>query len=170
MAESGYIQPELFSPANDAPENVGAQQTIALQPSDLQTALDILELAETVEDLKLLETLTEPQKRQVWAATTEMVRQKIKHIREAGNRDATISQPSCPTSLPHPASEPPFHNGDHIVLKAKPSVTTAELLAIFEVMQVEGTLVQVKAKEVGMRRYPLDWCLLYRSRSTAPLE
>jgi hypothetical protein len=165
MAERDYIQPDLFSLAEAAAEDIAEQGAIALSPSDLQTALDILALAETVADLKLLEALTESQKRQVWAAVPETVRQKLKHLQESDQDTAIAQSPSAPSSPPSPSPPPSslFHPGDRIVLKAKPRLTVAELLAIFEVIQVEGTLVQVKTKELGIRRYPLDWCLLYKS-------
>jgi hypothetical protein len=157
MAEPDYIQPDLLFLLEKALEDAEEQSAVALSPSDLQTALAILELAETVEDLKLLEALTEPQKRQVWAATSEAVRQRVKNL-QVCDGDTAIPQNS---SQSPPASL--FHPGDRIVLKATPRLTVAELLAIFEVVQVEGTLVQVKTKNLGIRRYPLDWCLLYKN-------
>lgn len=59
---------------------------------------------------------------------------------------------------------PTLAPGDRVVLQAKPGLSKAELMAIFEVVDVQSDLVHCKAETVGGRRYPTDWLVLY-SRS-----
>jgi hypothetical protein len=56
--------------------------------------------------------------------------------------------------------------GDRVVLKAKPELSKAELMAIFEVTELQDDVVHCKADPLGGRRYPLDWLVVY-SRSTS---
>jgi hypothetical protein len=59
---------------------------------------------------------------------------------------------------------PPIQVGEWVVLKAKPPLTAPELIAIFEVLEIEDALVQVQADGLGKRRYPVDWVLPYPKR------
>jgi hypothetical protein len=54
--------------------------------------------------------------------------------------------------------------GDRVVLQAKPGLSKAELMAIFEVVDIQSDWIHCKADPVGGRRYPADWLVLY-SRS-----
>lgn len=51
--------------------------------------------------------------------------------------------------------------GDWIVLQAKPTLTSAELRAIWEVIEVQGNYGRILAQGLGSRWYPTDWMLLY---------
>jgi hydrogenase maturation factor len=56
-------------------------ETLELDHSSLQTVLSMLELIDSAEDLALLETLTPGQKRQVWDATPDATRSRLKQLR-----------------------------------------------------------------------------------------
>ncbi|HEY9620041.1 MAG TPA: hypothetical protein V6C78_06715 [Crinalium sp.] len=51
--------------------------------------------------------------------------------------------------------------GDRVVLKAKPGLSKAELMAIFDVVEIHSDLVHCRTSEIGGRRYPLDWLIIY---------
>lgn len=51
--------------------------------------------------------------------------------------------------------------GDRAVLKAKSGLNKAELIAIFEIVDIQSDWVECKADTVGGRRYPVDWLVIY---------
>lgn len=175
-----------------------------LDPSSLNTVLDMLEVIDSVEELALLETLTPAQKRQVWEATPELTRLKLKTIRTTAtppspntlaetaeyrnNSPATSSTPeeedsiedlaedlieaqslpaqlwqpqSQATSLIAPLPQPKLAIEDWVVLHANPKLTTAEMIAIWQVQEVQGQYAQIYNKAIGTRHYPVTWMVIY---------
>ncbi len=141
--------------------------------------LDMLAAMKTAEELDILESLTEAQKRQIWAATPRDIKAKLWNLRQAAIAEAsppTIELASKPLEsspsvsyLPDPintvGSQTPIGVGDRVVLKAKPDLTVAELKAIFEVVAIEAEQVRVKTVGVEPKAYPLDWLVLYAKHS-----
>lgn len=65
-----------------------------LDASSLNTVLAMLEVIDSAEELALLETLTPAQKRQVWDATPEPIRDRLKQIRtKPGSQDRVLALP-----------------------------------------------------------------------------
>jgi len=120
-------------------------------PADCQTALDILAVAETGEDIALLDGLTPAEKQQVWAVMPALLRQKVLRLQPAFAPEADQ------------AAVVALQRGDRVVLKARPHLSPAELLAIFEVVGCQGDWIQVKAPRLGRRRYPAELGCLYPS-------
>lgn len=75
MPESDF-RPEDSS---ESGQDVAAER---LNASELQTVLDMLAVMETAEELTQLQALTELQKRQVWEATPEALKQKLWQLRD----------------------------------------------------------------------------------------
>lgn len=210
MPEPEYVQQNLFAlepgavPAEDALAEVVAEEVLPaveedlLDDSSLSTVLDMLAVIDSVEELALLETLTDAQKRQVWAATPEVVKIRLKQMRAAASEHRSSVQSSIQSaagspeagleiepedennlnaewqeleavpalSTPQPLTgvslpEPTPAIGDWIVLKAKPKLTAAELIAIWEVTNLEGDYAQVKTEKLGTRLYPTRWMIIY---------
>ncbi len=63
-----------------------------LDDSSLQTVLAMLEVMDAAEDLALLETLTPPQKRQVWEATLPATRARLKQLRTTAQLSPSLKQ------------------------------------------------------------------------------
>lgn len=59
------------------------------------------------------------------------------------------------------ATEPLLQTGDRVVLHANPKLTMAEMIAIWEVLEVQGRYARITAKQVGTRNYPIAWMVLY---------
>jgi hypothetical protein len=149
------------------PENL---QEELLSASELTTVLEMLAIVETTEDLDLLQYLTMAQKQQVWDATPVEVKAKVWQIRQSqpqaapsveAAKAAAIAPIRADDQSREQVIDPAYEVGDWVVLKAEPGLSKAELIAIFEVMQIADNLVQVKAEGVGLRHYPPDWLLLY---------
>lgn len=64
-----------------------------LDGSSLGTVLAMLEVIDSLEELALLETLTSAQKRQVWAATPESSRDRLKQLRIASQNGEAAKTP-----------------------------------------------------------------------------
>jgi hypothetical protein len=178
VKEPQYFQPDLFSLAasNEAVE--------LLDQASLQTVLDMLAVAEMVDELEILEVLTPAGQQQVWDALPKATRLRLKQLQagvtlapscqlpahptiadEANNQSPTVSEP-----LMTAIDEPELQVGDRVVLNAKPHLTVTELLAIFEVVRIQDNLVQVKAARMGLRRYPMNWLVLYARKAEATLD
>ncbi len=183
---------------------VAGSATDLLDASSLHTVLTMLEVIDCVEDLSLLETLSIAQKRQVWDATPESTRLRLKQLRTLGSNEenslsdssrspelvntATLIEAADLLIVEHSAIEetaavdlqaqqeeidlmlqepinleaaPTVAVGDWIVLHAKPKLTRAELIAIWEVIEVQGNYARILAKGLGTRLYPTGWMLLY---------
>jgi hypothetical protein len=114
----------------------------------------------------LLETLSDAQKRQVWRATPEPVRIKLKQIREASYFESTLEE-SGPENWNHlepnlgNSNQPGLSAGNQVVLIAKPKLTAAELIAIWDVIEVHGRSARIKAEQLGIRNYPISWMIGY---------
>lgn len=130
-----------------------------LDESSLETILDMLVVMNSIEELLLLETLTTVQKRQVWAATPETIRSKLKQIREAGSSKSGQEQNLAPVW--GDSNQPVLSIGNQIVLVAQPKLTAAELMAIWDVMEVQEGYARIKAKDLGIRNYPVSWMVIY---------
>jgi len=132
-----------------------------LDASSLATILDMLAVITTIEELMLLESLTEIQKRQVWKATPEAVRHRLKQVREA---HVTVSGSSSTWETLNSKSggnQPMLRTGNQIVLVAHPKLTSAELVAIWNVVEVHEDYARIKSENLGFRNYPIKWMLLY---------
>jgi hypothetical protein len=51
--------------------------------------------------------------------------------------------------------------GDLVVLRAEPRLTTEELIAVWEIVAIQGEQARLEAKGLGSRQYPLSWMVLY---------
>lgn len=163
-----------------------------LDASSLNTVLAMLEVIDSAEELALLETLTPEQKRQVWDATPELTRIRLKQLRsktepqtgvssepeftaqalnvaEGESDEAELNELELSESLnPEPLTESAnlvsqvkLTTGDWIVLQAKPQLSTAELTAIWEVLEVQGQSARIIASKLGIRTYPIAWMMPY---------
>lgn len=196
-----------------------------LDASSLNTVLAMLEVIDSVEELALLETLTFAQKRQVWDATPEATRMRLKQLRATAGQNTTSDREVHPdvalsasgqifstgtfnsslngaasTPLIDPADLPDLvqddwlnqtedtttidlealeeidlalHEplnlaarsnikvGDWVVLQAKPQLSRAELIAIWDVLEVRGDAARISAKALGVRNYPTAWMVVY---------
>ncbi|NJO80392.1 MAG: hypothetical protein HC827_19025 [Cyanobacteria bacterium RM1_2_2] len=47
------------------------------------------------------------------------------------------------------------------MLQAKPQLAAAELMAIWEVLEVQGQFVRIIATKLGIRTYPIAWMMPY---------
>jgi hypothetical protein len=186
MSESDYFQPALFSfeptPKPIAPLEHSRQESAPTTPiapldrSSLETVLTMLALAETADELDILEKLTDTQQAQVLDALADDMKRKLCQLHPALAERfpllVTKNSPHQPAkTIPEAIApdiskltEPNLAIGDRVVLKAKPHLTTAELLAIFEVVAVQEEWVKVRADRVGTRRYVVEWVLLYEKR------
>lgn len=129
---------------------------VLLDESSLETILDMLAVMNSIEELLMLEALTEAQKRQVWSATPENIRSKLKQIREAGFSTSEHWQAEWNQSHQSPLSV-----GDQVVLMAKPKLAAAELVAVWDVVAVHEGYARIKAKNLGVRNYPITWMVVY---------
>jgi hypothetical protein len=190
-----------------------------LDEFSLKIVLDMSAVMTTAEELTQLESLTPAQKRQVWIATPEDVKLRLKRIRagervelpalvslveddstdwqeetleevleeeiseeeileeeqseeesleemgeaiefassEAGLFDLPLFQSSYDLNEPIVAPE----LGDRVVLRAEPRLTTEELIAVWEVVSIQGEQARIETKGLGIRQYPLSWMVLY---------
>jgi UDP-3-O-[3-hydroxymyristoyl] glucosamine N-acyltransferase len=175
VKEQEYFQPELFS-------LVASDEAVELlDQASLHTVLDMLAVAETADELEILDVLTPAEQQQVWDALPKATRLRLKQLQAgvtiapssqspAQNTvtDALISQsPTVAAASISAIDEPELQVGDRVVLNAKPHLTVTELLAIFEVVRIQDNLVQVKAARMGVRRYPMDWLVLYSRKAEA---
>jgi hypothetical protein len=174
MPDAHYFQPELFS---FQPESVPVE---LLDDASLSTVLDMLAVAETVDELAVLDVLTEAEKAQVWTALSDALKQRLQRLQKGETvapdeersslqekEEVNLDQSPTPISST-PSAEVEWQVGDRVVLKAKPNLTTAELKAIFEVVRIQENLIQVRSFKIGLRRYPTDWLVLYRKAEAMP--
>lgn len=183
---------------------------LLLDASSLNTVLTMLEVIDSVEELALLETLTLAQKRQVWDATPEIIRIRLKQLRstaeQAGASMTSVPKNSGPSdssrnlamtplldsselsqddwldqaddlaeielgpltesdlTLHHPlnlSAQATVTVGDWIVLQARPQLARAELMAIWEVIEVKGNYARISARGLATRDYPTVWMVIY---------
>ncbi|WNZ22843.1 hypothetical protein HJG54_08220 [Leptolyngbya sp. NK1-12] len=174
-----------------------------LDASSLHTVLTMLEVIDSLEELALLETLTPAQKRQVWDATPEPTRMRLKQLRAgaAQPNEAPLQRPNrepieASTSLSlidsseleedwfdssdetsdldalaeidltaheplNLSAQSTVAVGNWIVLQAQPNLSRAELMAIWEVVEVRGNYARIRAESLGARTYPTAWMAIY---------
>lgn len=174
MPDAPYFQPELFS---FEPESAPIE---LLDDASLNTVLDMLAVAESADELAVLDVLTEAEKAQVWSALSDSLKKRLKRLQTGEKaetegarsplleeKDINLAQSPTPTSS-NLSVEVEWQVGDRVVLKAKPNLTVAELKAIFEVVRIQENLVQVRSPNTGLRRYPIDWFVLYRKVEATP--
>ena len=184
-----------------------ATQDDLLDELSLQTVLDMLAVMLAAEELAQLERLTPEQKRQVWFATPEDVKLRLKRLKasaqgespaveqptdarvgtaeaneseepeepeesldEMGAIDDTDSESINFINLPlfqnsyglnASSVDPAFQVGDWVVLTAEPRLTAAELVAVWEIVAIEGAQARIEAKGLGSRQYPMSWMVSY---------
>jgi len=187
------------------PEFVIAATQDLLDELSLQTVLEMSAVMVTADELTQLESLTPAQKRQVWLATPEEVKLRLKQIKAAAQAESRPVDRSTEEkeklevlkeleeleesleemgeAIDDAGSEsidflnlPLFENsygsiepqvestaqiGDWVVLKAEPRLTTAELLAVWKVVAIEGEAARIEAKGLGNRQYPMSWMVVY---------
>lgn len=171
------VQPDLPDPpSSDADGQPFDNQPNNIQPdiqlldaSSLSTVLDMLAVIDSTEDLALLELLTSLQKRQVWDATPEIIRLRLKQIRLTANsspeasENSALETPEAQAQIhesPLPISST-FQKGDRVILLAKPQLTATEMNVIWKVVRVEADQVYVEASGLSDRQYPLAWIVRY---------
>jgi hypothetical protein len=175
-----------------------------LDASSLNTVLVMLEVIDSAEELALLETLTPEQKRQVWNATPEPTRNRLKQLRTKPESEFEpklepepelefvtpplnpASEDTSDSSTAHEATQEAelmgaeeaaidfdlsesldflpqtqLATGDWVVLQAKPQLNAAELMAIWEVLEVRGKSARIIAGKLGIRTYPTAWMVPY---------
>ena len=136
-----------------------------LDGSSLATVLDMLAVITSIEELMLLESLSDAQKRQVWSATPETIRNKLKRIREANTATANTATSLANwenfSSKSGDSNQPVLRVGGRVVLLAKPKLTTAELTAIWSVIEIHEGYARIKAENLGIRNYPVSWMVVY---------
>jgi uncharacterized membrane protein YqiK len=73
-----------------------------------------------------------------------------------------------PTELAHlmveqsgTAEQPSIEVGDRVVLLPKPQISSAELIAIWDVVDIQDNTAQIETKRLGTRHYPLSWMVIY---------
>lgn len=202
MSELDYVQSNLVLDAAPVIEEL-------LDASSLNTVLTMLEVINSAEELALLETLSLAQKRQVWDATPEATRIRLKQLRvgaqngsfSGNSRSSAVSlngssaastqfvdasdllqddaltqvEETAATELEvHPeeidlmlqeplnlSAQSTVAVGDWIVLQPKPKLSKAELIAIWEVIEVRGNYARIFAESLGTRIYPAAWMIIY---------
>ncbi|HEY9640490.1 MAG TPA: hypothetical protein V6C57_08400 [Coleofasciculaceae cyanobacterium] len=77
-----------------------------LDASSLDTVLDMLAVIDSAEELALLEVLTPAQKRQVWDATPDRLKVRLKQIRSAHPAEK-LTSPNAPTKPSAPETSAP---------------------------------------------------------------
>lgn len=85
-------------------------------------------------------------------------------IEETAAIDLAAQQEEINLMLQEPLNldaHPTVAVGDWIILQAKPRLTRAELMAIWEVVEVQGNYARILAEGLGTRIYPAAWMLLY---------
>jgi hypothetical protein len=138
-----------------------AEDGALLDESSLNTVLEILTTIATAEELTILEALTAAQKRQVWSHTPDTIKIKLKQIRQADITSATSLEGWQTLEEANGDRNQPLLNvGDWVVLLAKPKLTTAELVAIWEVVEVHEASARIKS-HLGIRNYPMSWMMPY---------
>jgi len=197
--------------ATSEPEFVtAATQDDLLDELSLQTVLDMLAVMVTAEELTQLESLTPEQKRQVWFATPEDVKLRLKRLKASAQAEspamgqptdaivetAEVNESEEPEELDEPEESPDeigaidytdsesinyinlplfqnsyelasapvkqaFQVGDWVVLTAEPRLTTAELVAVWEIVAIEEEQARIEAKGLGSRQYPMSWMVSY---------
>ncbi|GAB4377056.1 MAG: hypothetical protein Kow00121_25460 [Elainellaceae cyanobacterium] len=187
MPEQNYVQQDLlFNLKNTSPlreqvtqpefnsEEAGLSQALPnceqpqpeelLDQSSLQTVLDMLCVITSAEELALLEHLTDAQKRQVWAETPEAIRQQLKQIRST-TQTSTVKEHSIEKGVNAPEAESSnqlnFTIGDWVVLNARPKLTTPELIAIWEIIEIQADYARIQTQTLGTRTYPIGWMIPY---------
>lgn len=131
-----------------------------LDESSLATVLDMLTVITSIEELMLLESLTDAQKRQVWSATSEAIRNKLKRIREANTAASSANWENL-NSKSGDSNQPVLRVGGRVVLLVKPKLSTAELTAIWTVIGIHEGQARIKAENLGIRNYPVSWMVVY---------
>jgi hypothetical protein len=133
-----------------------------LDEASLNTVLDILSVLTTVEELAMLEALSTVQKRQVWSKTPEAVKDKLKRLRDANQTRSVPLDDQTSVALAHgDGNQLSLHVGDWVVLAANPKLTKAELVAIWDVVEVHEDYARIKTQHLGLRNYPIDWIVRY---------
>ena len=51
--------------------------------------------------------------------------------------------------------------GDRVVLLPQPQLNSAELIAIWDVVEIHEETAQIEVKHLGTRHYPLSWLVVY---------
>jgi hypothetical protein len=51
--------------------------------------------------------------------------------------------------------------GDRVVLLPQPQLSSAELIAIWDVVEIQAEAAQIEVKHLGTRHYPLSWLVVY---------
>lgn len=194
MQQSNHVWPNLLPNVSAFDESgLSTPSAELLDPSSLSTVLDMLAVIDSAEELTLLEVLTPAQKRQVWDAISEALKNRLKQIRAGVSlADASLgAKPSVPpiaqldvqtidaldegtedvsladleadlqevvqAELHHPLPQV----GDRVILIAKPQLPSAEIQAIWELVELEEDAAQIYAKGLGTRRYPTSWLIVY---------
>lgn len=95
---------------------------------------------------------------------TDLAPEPNRTIEETAAIDLAAQQEEINLMLQEPLNldaHPTVAVGDWIILQAKPRLTRTELMAIWEVVEVQGNYARILAEGPGTRIYPAAWMLLY---------
>jgi hypothetical protein len=85
-------------------------------------------------------------------------------IEETAALDLVDQQEEIDLMLQEPLNldaQPTVGVGDWVILQAKPQLARAELMAIWEVVELQGNYARILAQGLGNRMYPTTWMLPY---------
>jgi hypothetical protein len=142
-----------------------------LDDSSLNTVLDMLAVINTVEELALLELLTNAQKRQVWEVTPEEVKTKLRQLRLSAKH---APAPSVTSSEPEPfrsqqsSAEPDLEDSEEPDLRELEELTYSEEWHEDEAIEPDFNPVEMAASNHQLTLTVGDWVVLQaNSRLTA---
>ncbi|WP_416672636.1 hypothetical protein [Egbenema bharatensis] len=127
-----------------------------LDESSLNTVLDMLGVIDTVEELALLELLTDTQKRQVWDVTPEAVKTRLKQLRlSAKNAPSKTNSPVRAETAPLAASSTPDLTRSQ-QLSAEPELEEAEEQDLRELEELAYSEAWQEDSAIESDSYPVE--------------
>ena len=67
-------------------------------------------------------------------------------------------------------SNNPVQVKDWVILKAHPKLNSAELKAIWQIVEVQGDYAKLITDKLGTRLYPISWMVLYPQPQSEPVQ
>jgi hypothetical protein len=116
---------------------IGGQDAAPQQPADEP---------ESSLDLEADELETDDLETELQEALEEITQARLDHLR---------------AEQPEVTDQPSLEVGDRVVLLPKPQLSSAELIAIWDVVDLQNDTAQIETKRLGTRHYPLSWMVIY---------